>query len=267
MIYMLILKVVIAIALLVLARYGVKHLPRYLQPLVAKGHIDQGMVQLLSRLMTVAIFVLAALVILQILGLNIVPLVAFGGIGAAALGFAAKDVIANFCGGLMLSITRPFTVGDLILVPNLNLEGYVEDIGWYLTSLRDKEKRPVYLPNAIFSNHLMINSSRMSHRRILETINLRYEDVSKVVPIVDEIRKMITTHPLIDTHVPILVNFDSFHKHSLGIYIDVYTRVTRHDEYLAVKQDVLLKIEQIVNSHGAQMPLKKILEVQQVDRP
>ena len=81
---------------------------------------------------------------------HIAPLLAFGSIGAASLGFAGKDVIANFCSGLMLHITRPFVIGDEIMLPEKNLEGNIEEIGWFKTSIRDKEKRAVYLPNNFF---------------------------------------------------------------------------------------------------------------------
>ena len=199
------------------------------------------------------------MVVLRIFGLDIVPLVAFGGIGAAAVGFAGKDVIANFFGGFMLHITRPFTVGDCIVIPDRQLEGTVEEIGWYLTSVRDKEKRPVYLPNALFSTLLVINSSRMSHRRIEEKIGIRYEDSSKIPLIVAEIRTALRVNPAIDTALPIIVFFNAFNTSSLDIYIDVYAFATQLEEYLAVKEKVLLKIQEIVAVHGAEMPFPSLM--------
>lgn len=215
---------------------------------------DASMVHMAGRILTVTILVLTAILVLQVLGVNVVPLVAFGGIGAAALGFAAKDVIANFFGGLMLYVTRPFFVGDLILLPERSVEGHVEEIGWYLTSIRDKDKRPVYLPNAIFSTMLVINSSRMSHRRIEEKLGLRYEDLSKIKVLVDEIQALLAKHPQIDTNFPLLVFFDTFGEYYLNIYIDVYCKETRQGPFLAIKQEILIAICGIIDKHGAQMP-------------
>jgi len=227
--------------------------------IVAKHHhgqitVDPGMVHVLGRLTTMIVLIIAALILLQILGLNIVPLLAFGGIGAAAIGLAGKDVIANFFGGLMLYLTRPFTIGDLIILKERNLEGHVEEIGWYLTSIRDKDKRPVYLPNAIFSQQLVINSSRMSHRRIEEKIGLRYRDFSKIKPIVEGIRKEILSHPSIDTNLPVHVFFNAFGQYSVDIYIDAYTLSTRQDEFFEVKQDILINIMRIIEGQDAEMP-------------
>lgn len=221
---------------------------------LVRGAIEPGMIQIIGRLTSVSIIVITSMIILQIFGLDILPLVAFGGIGAAAVGFAGKDVIANFFGGLMLSITRPFTVGDVILIPERALEGTVEEVGWYLTTVRDKEKRPVYLPNALFSTIFVINSSRMSHRRIEETIAVRYDDFSKVKSLVANIRSMLSKHPAIDDHLPIIVYFNAFAESSLHIYIDVYSLITRLDEHLAVKQEILMKIQEIFAAEEAQMP-------------
>lgn len=216
--------------------------------------VEPAVAQILSKLLSIAIIFIAGLVILQILGLNVMPLVAFGGVGAAALGFAAKDVIANFFGGLMLHITRPFTVGDLILLPSQQIEGHVETIGWYLTSIRDREKRPVYLPNAFFSTLLVVNASRMSHRRIEERLGVRYEDISKTPSLASEIKAAISDHPSIDKNVPLIVSFKAFGPYSLEIYIDAYCLATRLDEFLQIKQEILLRIHQVVVKNGAEMP-------------
>jgi MscS family membrane protein len=216
--------------------------------------VDAAFVHVVGKLVTVLLLVIFAMVLLQIWGLDIVPLIAMGGIGAAAIGFAGKDVMTNFFGGLMLYITRPFTAGDLIRIPDKGLEGHVEEIGWYLTSVRDKDKRPVYLPNAIFSCMSVINCSRMTHRRIEEKIGIRYEDFDRVKSIVEEIRQGIAQHPSIDTHLPIIVVLNGFGSSSIDLYIDVYTLATRYDEYLSVKQEILMLIFEAISTQGAQMP-------------
>lgn len=216
--------------------------------------VDAQMVFILGRICSILIVVIAGIIILQVLGLDVMPLVAFGGIGAAAVGFASKDVIANFCSGLMIFITRPFTVGENILLPEHNIEGIVEEIGWYVTAVRDKEKRPIYLPNAVFSQQYVVNASRMSHRRILEKICVRYDDFAKVKGLTEEIRKVVAKHPRIDTHLPLLVYFNTFSDSSLDIQVDIYTLATRYEEYLTVKQEVLLSVYEVVMAEGAQMP-------------
>ncbi len=217
--------------------------------------IDAGFVHVAGKILSIAIIVLSLMVVLQIWGLNIAPLIAFGGIGAAAIGFAGKDVIANFCSGLMLYVNRPFMVGDAVFLPERNLEGTIEEIGWYMTTIRDKEKRPVYLPNAIFSQAQVINSSRMTHRRIEEKIGVRYEDFSRIPELVERLKAAIGSHPDIDTHLPILIVLNGFNQFTLDLYIDVYTLETRYEKYLMVKHEILMLIYKELMEAGAEMPV------------
>ncbi len=220
--------------------------------------IDSHMAQILSKFISAIILVITAMIILQVLGLNIVPLLAFSGIGAAAVALAGKDVIANWFGGLVLFIQRPFKIGDLIFLSEKNVEGVVEEIGWYATALRDKEKRPLYLPNALFSSLIVINMSRMSHRRIYETIRLRFEDISLISAITEEIKRTLLTIPTIDANVPMTVSLFSFGEYYLHLLIDVYSLETRHDKFLAVKQEVLLLVHEIVTNHAASLAVESL---------
>ena len=125
-------------------------------------------------------WVLSALMVLQSLGVSVSGLLAFGGIGGIAVGFAAKDMLANFLGGLSIYLDRPFAVGDWIRSPDRSIEGTVEDIGLRVTRIRTFDQRPLYVPNSTFSSVSLENPSRMTNRRIYETIGVRYEDAGRV---------------------------------------------------------------------------------------
>ena len=215
--------------------------------------VDVGVIRFLGRLASVLVLIVTGLIVMQLFGVSIIPLIAFGGLGAAAMGFAGKDVLANFFGGLMIYITRPFTIGDQIELPERNMEGYIEEIGWYLTALRDKEKRLVYLPNAMFSTLLVVNHSRMSHRRIEEHIRIRFEDFDKIPMVTEEMRREIAAHSAIDSNQPILIYFDSIKPDAFDILIDVYSLETRHAEFLALKEELLIAMHKILKAHGAQI--------------
>lgn len=238
----------------IIMRWKGEALRAFLHTGIAQKKVDSGFVQVIGRILSVMIVIIATMIVLQIWGLDIAPLIAFGGVGAAAVGFAAKDVLANFFGGMMLHINRPFMTGDYVIVNKEGVEGYVEEIGWNITTIRDKDKRPIYLPNALFSNVLVINSSRMTHRRIELKIPLRYEDFSKIPSLTDSIKKAISLHPDIDTHLPVLVLFNAFNEYSLDLIVDVYTLKTRYDHYLQSRHEILLLIYNEVKQASAEMP-------------
>ena len=204
----------------------------------------------LTRLLTV---VVAMITIAQTLGFHIGGLLALGGVGGLAVGLAAKDLLANFFGGLTIYLDRPFGVGEWIRSPDKSIEGTVEYISWRHTRIRAFNKNPIYVPNAVFTNIIVENPSRMSHRRLKETIGLRYDDFAKIAVIVADIRQLLQVHPGIDTSQTLIVNFNLFGASSLNIMIYTFTKTTDWITFHAVKQEVLLQIGDIINRHGAQI--------------
>lgn len=220
---------------------------------IAGKAIDRTTANAISQLLRISVLITALLVILQTLGVNISAILAFGGIGGLAVGFAAKDLLANFFGGMMIYLDRPFDLGDWIRSPDKQIEGTVEKIGWRLTVIRTFDKRPLYVPNSVFTSIAVENPSRMSHRRIYETIGVRYDDVDKLPDIVKEVKAMLTAHEEIDQSQTMIVNFNSFAASSLDFFIYTFTRTTNWIKYHEVKQDVLFKISEIITGHGAEI--------------
>ncbi|MEZ4361580.1 MAG: mechanosensitive ion channel family protein [Kofleriaceae bacterium] len=208
--------------------------------------LDPTTIDALGKLARLTAIILAILMAAQTLGFKIGGLLALGGVGGLAVGLAAKDLLANFFGGLTIYLDRPFSVGDWIRSPDKSIEGTVEYISWRHTRVRAFNKNPIYVPNAVFTSIVVENPSRMTHRRIKETIGVRYEDFAKVEPMVAEIRAMLQAHPGIDTSQTLIVNFNYFGSSSLDIMIYTFTKTTVWTEFHEVKQDVLLKIGEII---------------------
>jgi len=206
----------------------------------------------IAKLLRLSVIISGILVALPTLGIEITALLAFGGVGGIAVGFAAKDLLANFFGGLTIYMDRPFVIGDWIRSPDRNIEGTVEKIGWRLTVVRTFDKRPLYIPNSVFSTVCLENPSRMTNRRIKETVGIRYQDADKMEVIVSEIKEMLIKHPDIDDSQTLMVNFDKYAASSLEFFIYTFTKTTNWVEFHAVKQDVLFKVVDIVLSHGAE---------------
>lgn len=213
---------------------------------------DQTTADAIAKLLRVSVIITAALIILQYLGYSISGVLAFGGVGGIAVGFAARDLLANFFGGLMVYMDRPFNVGDWIRSPDREIEGKVENIGWRLTTIRTFDKRPLYVPNSVFTTIAVENPARMTNRRINETVGIRYSDAGKMAAITRDVKKMLQEHPEIDTNQALIVNFTKFAPSSLDFFIYALTKTTDWHHYHEVKEDVLLKVIEIIESHGAE---------------
>ncbi|SFR49540.1 MscS family membrane protein [Marinobacter daqiaonensis] len=222
-------------------------------PMRMKRPMDYTTVNAISKLLRAVVAITALLTVLQSLGYSISGVLAFGGVGGIAVGFAAKDLLANFFGGFIIHLDRPFKVGDWVRSPDRNIEGTVEKIGWRLTTVRTFDKRPLYVPNAAFTQISVENPSRMTNRRIHETIGIRYVDVGEMSSIVSEIREMLKNHEEIDANQTLIVNFLAFNSSSLDIMVYTFTKTVEWVKFHEVKQDVLLKISDIIESYGAEV--------------
>lgn len=223
-----------------------------MDPMYKAKPLDETTVRASGKVLRISVIITAALIVMQSFGYSISGVLAFGGIGGLAVGFAAKDLLANFFGGLMIYLDRPFAVGDWVRSPDKNIEGTVEDIGWRLTRIRTFDKRPLYVPNATFTQIAVENPSRMLNRRIYETIGVRYDDAEKIPDIVADVKKMLREHPEIDQGQTMIVNFNAFASSSLDFFVYTFTKTTEWIKYHEIKQDVLMKILGIVRAHGAQ---------------
>ncbi len=235
-----------------------------------EAKVDQTTALAIGKLLRAAVIISGLLTALQYLGIPITGVLAFGGVGGIAIGFAARDLLANFFGALMIFLDRPFAVGDWVRSSDREIEGTVEDIGWRLTRIRTFDKRPLYVPNSIFTSITVENPSRMHNRRIKETIAVRYDDMGVVARVVEDIKKMLAAHEDIDTTQTLIVNVVAFADSSVDILLYTFTKTTVWTEFHEIKQDVLPRIAQIVDDRGAEMayPTQTVHVVEnEVERP
>ena len=203
------------------------------------------------RIFKIIVIIITALTLMQEFGLSISGLLAFGGVGGLVIGLAAKDLLSNFFGGLMIFLDRPFKVGEFIKSPDRNIEGIVESIGWRLTVVRTFSKNVLYIPNSAFSNIVVENATRMTNRRINQIIGLRYDDLDKIPKIVDDVRIYLENHNDIDQSNKPAVFFQSFSASSCDLFIRAFTNTKDWREFLKIKEQVLYKISEIISNHNA----------------
>jgi MscS family membrane protein len=215
--------------------------------------VDQTTAAAVGKLLRAAVIITGVLMILQGLGFSVSGVLAFGGLGGIAVGFASRDMLANFFGALMIFLDRPFSVGDWIRSPDREIEGTVEEIGWRLTRIRTFDQRPIYVPNSVFTSLTVENPSRMLNRRIYETVGVRYDDISVLEQIITDVEAMLRAHPAIDLSRTLMVNLVEFGPSSLDFFIYTFTKTTVWTEFHAIKQDVLFKVAEIIEGHGAQI--------------
>ena len=196
------------------------------------------------------VIVVGSVAILQEWGINVSALLASLGLGGLAFALAAKDTASNLFGGLTVLADKSMKVGDWVKIGSV--EGIVEDIGLRTTKIRSFEKSYITVPNQFISNQPLENFSRRNVRRIKMNIGITYDTPrEKVVKILEEIRNMLREHPRIAKDQLLMVYFTNFGDSSLDIFIYCFTDTANWAEYLSIREDVNLKIMEIVERNGS----------------
>ena len=208
---------------------------------------------ILFKVSKVVVTILAVLTLIETNGIKITGILALGSVGGIIFGIAGKDLLANFFGAAFVYLDSPFKVGDWIRSPDKNIEGTVESISWRLTKIRTFDKRPLFVPNAVFNSVILENASRMSHRRMKEIIGVRYTDIKKVKDITKAIKLMLLQHDEIDKLQTILVSLIQYSPSSVDIMVYCFSQNTNWIKFQEAKQDIMLKINDIIEIFDAEI--------------
>ena len=242
------------------------------------GRIRGELANLIVAIIKIVIFVTALMIFLVRLGVDITGFVASLGIGGFAIALAAKDTLSNFFGLLKILSDNSFSQGDWIETTDVN--GIVVEIGFISTDIRTFDNALITVPNEKLANAPLKNWNRRKiGRRIMMHVGVTYgSDREQLAKAIEAIRTMLYEHP--DTVIPgqadealyrelhrrekrmisvddkfgiktnLMVYLDQLSASSMDILIYTFTNTVNWQEWLAIKQDIIFKIWEILEAHG-----------------
>lgn len=197
----------------------------------------------------VFLFALGVLAVLQNLGVNVTALLTGLGVGGLAIALAAQKTLENLFGGVSLAVDQPVRVGDFCKFGDKT--GVVEDIGLRSTRVRTNDRTVITVPNAEFSSMQLENYALRDKMRIYITLGLRYETTAEQLRfLLVELRKLLLSHPKV-LDDPARVRFVGFGAYSLDLEVFAYVDTSDYNEFLAVREDVYLRMMDVVDESGS----------------
>ncbi|WKZ68578.1 MAG: mechanosensitive ion channel [Melioribacteraceae bacterium] len=169
-----ILKIIAAIAILVIGKIIAGMIKNFVKKLLNKSNMDLTIVSFLSNLLYGLLITLIVLVALGQLGVETTSFVAIVGAAGLAVGFALKDSLGNFASGVMLLINKPFSVGHYIEAGGT--AGTVLEIKLFATKLKTPDNKVIYVPNASVVGGNITNFSAEDTRRVDMQFGIGYND-------------------------------------------------------------------------------------------
>jgi MscS family membrane protein len=217
-------------------------------PSLRRREVNASLVKITTRIISLVIAVWVVLEGADRFGISVVPMLAGLGVGGLAIALAVRPTLENLIGGLILFMDKPVGVGDLCRFGDEF--GFVEKIGLRSTRIRKYEDSIVTVPNAQFSQLQLENLSSRSKILFRVTLGLRYETTSDQLRFVlAKLREMLVGHPMVSQE-DLRVRFRRFDKYSLGIDVFAYVRTNDRPKYWAIREDLNLRIMDIVKEAG-----------------
>jgi len=229
-------------------------------------NVKKEMISFLLKTSKLVLFIIVILIILSKLGFDIKALLASLGVGGIAIALAAKDTLSNLFGSITIMLDNSYGQGDWIKTSTY--EGTVVEIRMRTTTIRTFDNALVTIPNSVLANSSIKNySQRKIGRRIKMKLGVTYEsEMKNILKSIEEIKKYLNDSSYIATEntfidvkssklikkedeigvkKTLLVFIDNYNDFSIDILIYCFSKTVNWEEWLKVKENLLIKINEI----------------------
>ena len=217
-----------------------------------KGRVSAvSIILFLRRAIKIAVIIFGIIAILSVIGFDVTTGLAALGIGGIALALGAQKTVENFVGSVTLIADQPVRVGDFCKVGDIS--GTVEQIGMRSTTIRTGERTIVTIPNGEFSSTKIENFAHRDRFLFAPVIELRYETTpDQIRYLLVELRSVLYAHPMVSPD-PARIRFTGWGGTSLKLEVWSYVETPSFDEFLEVREDLLLRMMDIITASGTQL--------------
>jgi MscS family membrane protein len=215
--------------------------------------LKKQLVKVVFRIATIVVVTIVAVMALQRLGVPVAGLIAGLGVGGLAIALAAQSTLENFIGGIILYADQPVKVGDVCKFGSRR--GTVEDVGLRSVKIRTLDRTVVTVPNADFARLQLENLTDRDQVLLREELCLRYETTREQLrQVLTGFETMLREHPRI-AEDRLRVRFTGFGQHFLEVELFAYAMTDAWPEFLEIREDVLIKVMEIVERAGTRLAL------------
>ncbi|XP_030455196.1 mechanosensitive ion channel protein 3, chloroplastic-like [Syzygium oleosum] len=216
-----------------------------------------------------AVWVAAISLFMELLGFSTQRWLTAGGLGTVLLTLAGREIFTNFLSSIMIHATRPFVVNEWIQtkIEGYEVSGTVEHVGWWSpTIIRGDDREAVHIPNHKFTVSVVRNLSQKTHWRIKTHLAVSHLDVHKINNIVADMRKVLAKNPQVEQqklHRRVFLENINPENQALMILISCFVITSHLEEYLCVKEAILLDLLRVISHHRARLatPIRTVQKI------
>ena len=212
------------------------------------GSLDAALIRLCFRILSITGALLVLLHAAAEFGIGITPIIAGLGVGGLAVALAIRPTLENIMGGFVLFADKPVRVGEFCSFGDKM--GTVEKIGLRSTRVRGLDRTVITVPNADFAQMQIVNFTRRDMNLFQCKIGLRYETTpDQLRYVAAKIRKLLIQHSKVSPD-PARVRLSEFGDSAYVLEVFAFVMAADWGEFLAIKEDLNLRIAEIVRESG-----------------
>ena len=244
-------KVIVALIILLITFKIVNKIARKIEKRGETGRIDKTLARVFAYIFKLGLKIVIAICLVGYVGIDTSGLAALVASLGVCAGLALNGALSNLAGGVLIILTRPFSVDDFIEAQGYS--GTVEDVHITCTKLRTPDNKVVYLPNGALSSGSIVNYSEKDTRRVDFTFSIGYgDDFEKAKSIVMEILK---SHELVLEDPAPMVRVSEHGASSINIVARAWVKSS---DYWTVNFDVLESVKSAFDKEGIEIPFNQL---------
>lgn len=225
--------------------------------------------QFAGKAIYTAVWVAAVSLFMELLGFSTQKWLTAGGLGTVLLTLAGREIFTNFLSSAMIHATRPFVVNEWIKakIEGYEVSGTVEHVGWWSpTIIRGEDREAIHIPNHKFTMNVVRNMTQKTHWRIKTHLAISHLDVNKINIIVADMRKVLAKNPQVEQqrlHRRVFLENVDPENQALLILVSCFVKTSHHEEYLCVKEAILLDLLRVISHHRARLatPIRTVQKI------
>ncbi|WP_410492699.1 mechanosensitive ion channel family protein [Cyclobacterium sp. SYSU L10401] len=240
-------KILIALVIYFIGKWVISFVLTATNKIFIKYDVDRSLISFLNSFLKGLLYVILILIVLSNLGVEVTAFIAILGAAGLAIGLALQGSLANFAGGILILIFKPFKVGDTIEAQGTL--GSVENIAILYTTVRNFDNKVVTIPNGALANNSITNFSVKPTRRVEMAVGVAYgTDLKKTRQVIlDTLKKDERIH---DDPAP-AVYFTNFGDNSLDLSVRCWSDA---DNLWPVFWDNMEAIKESLEAHDIEVP-------------
>lgn len=247
------LKVVLALVILIVGRLLIKLLLKIIDKILTKSKIEISVIKFLKSLVKALLYIILFIIISTQLGIPTASFIAVLGSAGLAIGLALQGSLANFAGGILILIIKPFKIGDYIVDGETKREGTVNKIDLFYTTLTTVDNTNITIPNGKLANSDITNYSVHDKRRLFLEFAISYKaDIDKTK---DVVHKIISNIEEVINEEEIVVLVKNLSESGILMELRVWVKT---QDYWDVKFKLLEKIKKEFDQKNIEIPFNQL---------